>query len=196
MLKKTITYTDLNDNEVTEDFYFNFTKLELMETDLELGGVEETIKRLNETQDAKEAYHLFKQIVLGAYGEKSADGRFFIKTDDQGRSLGKQFEQSPACSELIFEFLENPTQGASFIEGTLPKKLVAEVKAAKANGDIPKAPSNHDSGGAVDLPTAPPVLEGEDDGPKEPTDDELLKMKPQEMTHAQLQRAFALKSQQ
>ena len=40
----------------------------------------------------------------------------------------------------------------------------------------------------------PPVLEDEED--KEPSDEELLKMKPQDMTHAQLQRAFALKSAQ
>lgn len=194
MLKKTITYEDLNGNEVTEDFYFNFTKLELMETDLMMDGVEETVKRLNDTQDAKEAYGLFKKIVLSAYGEKSADGRYFIKEDDAGRPLSKRFEQSPACSELIIEFLEDPKVGAAFIEGTLPAKLVAEVKAAQENTP---PPSNHASGGAVDLPATAPVLEGEDRTvSEEPTDEELLKMKPQEMTHAQLQRAFALKSQQ
>lgn len=189
MLKKTITYTDLNENEVTEDFYFNFTKLELMETDLMMGGVEETVKRLNETQDAKEAYGLFKNIILAAYGEKSADGRYFIKEDDNGRPLSKRFEQSPACSELILEFLENPKMGAAFIEGTLPGKLVAEVKAAQLDGTPPPSET-------VELPTAPPVLEDEAQGTKEPTDEELLKMKPQDMTHAQLQRAFALKMNQ
>jgi hypothetical protein len=190
MLKKTITYTDLNDQEVTEDFYFNFSKLELMEKDLEMGGVEETVARLNETQNAKEAYDLFKKIVLSAYGTKSADGKRFIKEDDNGRPLSKYFEESPACSELIFEFIENPSVGAAFIEATLPKKLVAEVKASQANEAASKPVTT------TELPTAPPVLEDEDQGTKEPTDEELLKMKPQDMTHAQLQRAFALKSAQ
>ena len=38
MLKKTITYTDYNDNERTEDFYFNFSKAELTEMELSTVG--------------------------------------------------------------------------------------------------------------------------------------------------------------
>ena len=34
MLKKTITYTDYNGSERTEDFYFNLSKAEIMEMEL------------------------------------------------------------------------------------------------------------------------------------------------------------------
>jgi hypothetical protein len=127
VLKKTIAYEDYNGNDVAEDFYFNFTKLEIIEM-LELDDLEGTIQKLTETENAKEAYHLFKKIILSALGTKSEDGKRFIKNAETVEA----FEQSPACSELILEFLENPSLGASFIEGTLPAKLVAEAKAAQA----------------------------------------------------------------
>lgn len=127
MLKQRITYTDYNDQERTEDFYFNFTKLELMETDLSWGGFEEVVEELTRTSDAQKAYGLFKDLVLSAYGVKSEDGRRFIKDPD----IRKQFEESPACSELIIGFLQNPDLATTFVQGVLPAKLVAEVNAAK-----------------------------------------------------------------
>mgnify|MGYP007065598478 CR=1 FL=1 len=42
MLKKTVTYTDYNGVERTEDFYFNLTRSELIEMHLTTeGGMEE-----------------------------------------------------------------------------------------------------------------------------------------------------------
>ena len=47
MLKKTITYTDYNDNERTEDFYFNLSKAEVTEMELSTtGGLAEMIQRM------------------------------------------------------------------------------------------------------------------------------------------------------
>lgn len=142
MLKKTITYEDLNGDEVTDTFHFNFTKLELLETDLKLEGLEDTVRRLTETQDSQQAYKLFKDIILSAYGEKSPDGKYFLKEDDNGRPLSRKFAASPACSEMIIEFLQKPEEGAAFIEACLPAKLVAEVKAAKQAEDLHKVKSD------------------------------------------------------
>lgn len=177
MLKKTITYDDYNGNEITEDFYFNFTKLEIMEKELELGGLEETVRRLSATTDAPAAYAIFKDLVLAAYGKKSEDGRQFIKSPE----LLKEFEQSPASSELIIEFLNNPDSGAQFIEGTLPAKLVADVKKEAAR-KASKEPLRSDH----EVSTAPPVLETvkpDEKGLDEYTRDELIEM-PQEQFQA------------
>ena len=142
MLKKSITYYNLDEKEVTEDFYFAFTKLELMETELEIGGIEQTIERLQQTQNVKEAYKIFKQLILAAYGEKSDDGRYFLKEDDNGRPLSKKFEASPAMSELILEFLSDPQAGAKFMQGCLPANLVKQFDDAqavlKAAEDVPE----------------------------------------------------------
>ena len=81
MLKKSITYDDYNGESQTEDFYFNFTKLELLELDVKFeGGLEGHIKKLTSTESGKDAYFLFKDVVLSAYGVKSADGKHFEKS--------------------------------------------------------------------------------------------------------------------
>lgn len=178
MLKKTITYTDYNDEEVTEDFYFNISKLDLAEHDLEL-DLRRTIEQLNTTTENKEAYGLFKFIILSAYGVRGEDGKKFYKKDRvTGIPHSRDLEASPALEALIFEFLENPEKGAQFMEACLPANLVAEAKAAEGSS-------------TVELPASDPVLSGED---LEPTDEELLQMHPKDMTEAQLRRAFALKS--
>lgn len=133
MLKKSITYDDYNDETQTEDFYFNFTKLELIELDVKFeGGLEGHLKKLQATDSGKEAYYMFKDIVLGAYGVKSADGKHFVKSE----TLRQEFESSPAMSEMIMGFLLEPKEGAKFIEACLPAKLVADAKAlAAVNSD-------------------------------------------------------------
>ena len=80
MLKKTITYTDYNGVERKEDFYFNLTKAELMEMEMSTkGGLAEMIQRVVDSKDVPEIIKIFKELVLKAYGEKSPDGKRFIK---------------------------------------------------------------------------------------------------------------------
>lgn len=51
MLKKTITYTDYNGVERTEDFYFNLSKAEIAEMELEIpGGMTTLIERITKTK--------------------------------------------------------------------------------------------------------------------------------------------------
>ena len=126
MIKKFITYVDYNDQKVTEPFYFNMTKLELLEWDLAVdGGLEGLMKQLSETSDARKAYGIFKDILLKAYGEKSEDGKQFRKSPE----IQSNLEASPALGELIIEFLENPELSAKFIEGILPSAWLKEASA-------------------------------------------------------------------
>lgn len=122
MLKKSITYRDYNDVERTEDFYFNLTKAELAEMNLTTtGGMQELINKIINTQDTPELIKLFKKIVFSAYGEKSLDGRRFIKKDDNGRLLAEQFAETEAYSELFMELATNDKAASDFINGILPK---------------------------------------------------------------------------
>ena len=125
MIKKTITYESYNGETITEDLYFNLTKLELLEEDIEQNGnFQENVERLTKENNVKEVYNIFKNIVLKAYGVKSEDGKRFIKNE----GLRQDLQSSPALSELILSFLENPEEGAKFIEEILPSKLVEEAK--------------------------------------------------------------------
>ena len=90
MLKKTITYTDYNGVERKEDFYFNLTKAELMEMEMSTaGGLAETIQKIVDTKDAPSIIKIFKDLVLKAYGEKSADGKRFIKSKGRAEALAQ-----------------------------------------------------------------------------------------------------------
>ena len=104
MFKKTITYTDYNGTERTEDFYFNLSKAEIAEMELSInGGMSELIKRITNTQDTKQLIALFKDLILRSYGEKSLDGKRFIKNDE----LREAFSQTEAYSELFMELAGN-----------------------------------------------------------------------------------------
>lgn len=128
MLKKTITYTDYNDVKRTEDFYFNLSKAELSEMELSVdGGYAEMAKKIAEAQNAPELVKLFKELILKAYGEKSADGRRFMKVDEKGNPLSIAFSQTEAYSELFMELASDADAAAIFFNGIIPADLSKQV---------------------------------------------------------------------
>lgn len=125
MIKKTIEYTDFNDIAHEEDFYFNFTKDELIQLGVKYpGGLEAKIDRLIKTENTQEIYDIFRTIVLESYGEKSEDGKRFIKSEE----MAKAFSQTNAFSELIMSLVNDAEYAAKFMEGLLPKDLLDAVK--------------------------------------------------------------------
>lgn len=121
MLKKKIKYTDYNGVERDEEFLFNLTKAELMEMEMgTTGGLAEMIQSIVNTQDAPAIIKIFKEIILKAYGEKSADGKRFIKVNDAGIPLSIGFSQTEAYSQLFMELATNAESAANFIKGIIP----------------------------------------------------------------------------
>ena len=117
MLKKTITYNDYNGNERTEDLYFNLTKAEIMEMELgTTGGLAEMLTRIVAAQDAPAIIKMFKDLVLKAYGEKSPDGKRFIKSEE----LSTAFSQTEAYSQLFMELATDADEAAKFVNGIVP----------------------------------------------------------------------------
>lgn len=118
MLKKTITYTDYNGVERTEDFYFNLSKAEVTEWELSInGGLTEFISKIINTQDSAAIIKLFKELVLKAYGEKSVDGKRFIKSEE----IATAFSQTEAYVEIFMELATNDVAAAEFVNGIMPK---------------------------------------------------------------------------
>lgn len=117
MLKKTITYEDYNGVERTEDFYFNLTKAEIMEMEMGTsGGMAEMIQRIVKAQDAPAIIKIFKDLVLKAYGQKSPDGKRFIKSDE----LREEFVQTEAYSQIFMELATDADAAAKFVNGIMP----------------------------------------------------------------------------
>lgn len=122
MLKKTITYTDYNGVERTEDFYFHFSKAELAEMEMgTTGGYAEMITKIVAAQDAPTLIKIFKELVLKAYGEKSADGKRFIKSEE----IAIAFSQTEAYSQLFMELATDSDAAQKFVNGIMPVDLKA-----------------------------------------------------------------------
>jgi hypothetical protein len=118
MLKKTITYIDFDENVRTEDFYFNLTKAEVAEMELSTkGGLVKMIEKIAAEQDNKKIVEIFKDIILRSYGEKSPDGKRFIKNQE----LIDAFVQTEAYSDLFMELVEDAGVAASFVNGIIPQ---------------------------------------------------------------------------
>ena len=129
MLKKTITYTDFNGMERKEDFHFNLTKAEIMEMEMTtVGGFAEMIQKVVDAQDTPSIVKIFKDIILKAYGEKSADGKRFIKSEE----LSNAFAQTEAYSVLFMELATNADEAAKFINGIVPADVQQNHKSIPA----------------------------------------------------------------
>ena len=127
MLKKNIKYVDYDGNDRAEDFYFNLNKAEIVELELgTTGGLTKTLEKIVQEKDNKRIVEYFKAIILKAYGEKSADGRRFIKSQE----LRDSFEQTEAYSELFMELSSNAKAAADFISGIVPKEAAYAAKQA------------------------------------------------------------------
>lgn len=139
MLKKTIAYTDYNGITRTEDKYFNLSTAEVMEMELSTaGGLAEMITRIVKEQDGAAIVKIFKDLILKAYGEKSPDGKRFIKSDE----LSTAFSQTEAYSVLFMELATDADKAAEFVNGIIPSNEV-----------VNKAPS------IVAMPETSPIAE-------------------------------------
>lgn len=120
MLCKEIEYTDYFDQVRKEKFYFNFNESELTEMQMsEIGGIDKLLLKIVETKDTPGLIKIFKEIILKSYGEKSADGRRFIKSPE----LSLAFSQTEAYNKLFMELSTNDKAAADFINGIIPKNL-------------------------------------------------------------------------
>lgn len=142
MYKKTIKYTDYDEVDREGDFYFNLTKAELMRMEMSQdGGMEALLQKIVKEQDTKRIYSMFEEIVQSAYGEKSLDGKRFIKNQE----LLDNFVQTEAYSELIMEMLNDPDFANEFIRGIFPKEIREKMDdettlPKKQNNPIPAPP--------------------------------------------------------
>lgn len=124
MLAEKIKYTDYNGINREETFYFNLNKIELLELEIGTsGGLVNYAQKLLETQDYKLIMSIFKNIVLTAYGEKSDDGKHFIKN----KEVRDAFEHSEAYSELFTRLLKEPEYLAKFITSIVPAEVASNM---------------------------------------------------------------------
>lgn len=124
MLKETRTYTDYDGVERTEDFYFALSKAELAEMELSTdGGMQAMIEKIINSKDNKKIVEIFKEILLKSYGEKSDDGKRFVKSPE----LSKAFSETPVYSDMFMELATDEAKASAFIDGILPSDMQAQL---------------------------------------------------------------------
>lgn len=134
MLKKEITYTNFDDEEVTEIHYFNVTHAELIEMDIEQGGgMKEVLEKISKEQNPVEIMKAFKGFIGKAYGTRLPDGKF-IKSPE----ISNAFFASEAYSTLLIELMTDADKAAEFMNGLTPKGVEeTAAKIAAATGGAP-----------------------------------------------------------
>jgi hypothetical protein len=154
MLKKTITYSDLDGNPVVEDFYFNLSKAEIAEMELsKKGGLSAYLQELVDAQDGGQIISAFKEILTKSLGRRSEDGKRFIKN----QQIIDDFLQSDAYSVLFMELISGDNSGADFVAAIVPQDMAKELTKVEN----------------VELPQEEPAWIKED---REPTQEEMAKM--------------------
>lgn len=128
MLKRTMTTVDFNGVTRVEDFYFNLTESEVLEMEMGTsGGYQQMITNIINSKDVPSLVHIFKTLVLKAYGEKSLDGKYFNKTDIHGNPLSIPFSQTQAYSDLFMELATDDKAASEFVNGIMPNTVKAKL---------------------------------------------------------------------
>lgn len=120
MLAKIIKWEDFHGNPREETFYFNLSKAEMIEWELSLdGGLAKYIEKIIAEQSGPELITLFQDIIGKTFGEKTPDGKRFVKN---AQAL-QEFKETEAYSILFTELAYNAEQAAIFVNGVLPQNM-------------------------------------------------------------------------
>ncbi len=117
MVSQTVKYTDYNGIEREETFYFHLTEAEVAEMEMrESGGLAESIMKVVKAKNAPAIIDIFKKLIFDSYGEKSTDGRSFVKS----KELSTAFSHTKAYSTLFMELAFDAKKAAAFVNGIMP----------------------------------------------------------------------------
>jgi hypothetical protein len=130
MIKKTIKYEDYLGNQREETFYFNLNKAEIIE--MQAFGSLRDFEKIANSQDASGAIGVLKDLILKSYGEKSADGKRFIKKAADGHLLADDFAETDAYAELFVELANDTTAMEAFVRGIVPQSMMVEAEKQQA----------------------------------------------------------------
>lgn len=125
MLKKTVIYKDFDGKKRSDELYFNLTEPEIVRLDVTYkGGLEKFVKQLDPEERPHEVLELFERVIRTSYGEKSEDGRYFLK-DPEAVAM---FMQSASYSALFMELIQDADTAAGFVNGLITQTVYPSKK--------------------------------------------------------------------
>lgn len=128
MIKKTITFENFLGEKETEDFYFNMSKGELVILQMSAitqrtESLQDKLEKIGKSLQGRDLVAVLDEIILNTIGQKTTDGKKFIKNDQ----IREDFKSSGAWSELVVELLSSADAMGDFINGLMPANLRKEV---------------------------------------------------------------------
>lgn len=120
-----VTYENFDGEIVDEELYFHLSKGEL--TDMELKRYPLSLKLARVTSGnggAADAYELMREFIACSYGQRSADGRRFIKDEAETKS----FLISPAYDALLDKLIGDEQFAYKFMSGLFPKDVMEKAQ--------------------------------------------------------------------
>jgi hypothetical protein len=134
MIKRTVTYTDFDGNVQTDEVYFHLSKQEFIDlTEME-AEVRSWAERFNgeerelTSEEIRGVLALVRKLGLKGYGERSADGKRFVKS----AQLAEEFSQTALWDEFLFSLFQNPDELNQFLVSLVPTEY-REQSAARNN---------------------------------------------------------------
>lgn len=125
MFRITKTTMNFDGEEITRDYLFNFTEAEILQMQFsKSGGLYDYLMTIINAKDQPNIIDTLNKIVLEAYGEKSPDGEYFMKSDE----IKARFKASQAFSDIYMELAFDDIKAAEFINGILPDKEKMKAK--------------------------------------------------------------------
>lgn len=132
MFSKEFEYTGYDGKPKKDTYWFNLSEAELYEIDLSsIRGFTGEMNKLLKEERTKEIVDAFKNIILGAVGTVSADGRKFLKSEE----IKEDFYRSKAYSQLFVELVSSGEKVAEFLRGAIPEEIRKQMEAEEAGGN-------------------------------------------------------------
>lgn len=183
MLKKEITYKDLDGNPITETFWFHLNEAELARMAIgkegKHGGFDKWVRTLIASNDGEEIVENFEKILTATIGRRSEDNKSFIKNQE----IRDSFVQSDAYSVLFMELLTDEKKMSDFINAVVPSNARQSIAQ-----NMPPTPVSEQ--GSTNVPPVPVSEQPKDNTPdwlkegRVPTAEELKGATPEQLQEA------------
>lgn len=210
MFKKNVTFKDYEGQQRSIDLYFNLSKAEIAEMEMNeskmaadggiTGGLQDKLDQITKGGSGAEILKAFKDIVFMAYGRKEHDpdmGTIFNKSAE----LSKRFENSAAYPEFFMWLIDSEDNAAIFVNEALPadfrvdrdpdkpsaaRRPQAPAQRAQVSPAEPERPDQNVTGSPTEIAqTTPEIVVNNTVQGRQPTPEEIahfLSQNPNGMT--------------
>lgn len=125
MLKKDITYTNFNDEQVTVTEYFNLNKTQAMRYVSSGGGLDQYVQKLIDEKDNDKFIDFVEDLIYRSYGKRDPENPDVFDTSVEAKEA---FFKTPQCDELTYQLLTVDGAFTDFIMGIMPKDIRDRMK--------------------------------------------------------------------